>query len=206
MIRGSEPNTFISALHRDRSRGAPQRRIKMLRTEKKWNNLFQERSGGDLETSICEKGKGRGMDYGCVQCLREIQARTVALNFFQWQRKEIQLPLSLTFCRKERGRGDRRCDWMQSRCTHGAGGKVADFKESCKNKKKKIPFILVTNPTHLSQSHPTSPPPYCLALCQSSMSLMSCSPFRLRTWTQEALSQVLFSNRKSHSVSSRAAV
>lgn len=35
MIRGSETNTFIRPLRRDGSRGAPPRRIKMLRTGKK---------------------------------------------------------------------------------------------------------------------------------------------------------------------------
>lgn len=57
MIRGCEPNTFIRALHRGRSRGAPGGRIKMLRTSKKLNNLFQKWSGGDLETSMCERGR-----------------------------------------------------------------------------------------------------------------------------------------------------
>ncbi len=57
MIRGCEPNTFIRALHGDRSWGVLQRRIKILRTEKKWNNLFQEWSGGDLEMSMCGRGR-----------------------------------------------------------------------------------------------------------------------------------------------------
>lgn len=40
MIRGSEPNTFIRTLRRDRSWGTAHRRIKMLWTKKRWNNLF----------------------------------------------------------------------------------------------------------------------------------------------------------------------
>lgn len=73
MIRGCEPNTFIRPLRGDRSRGAPRRRIKTLRTEKKWNNLFQEWSGGDLETSVCvwkRKGRRNGLKAASSVCVR----------------------------------------------------------------------------------------------------------------------------------------